>query len=183
MLHGRLVTLREIRRSDLAVIHRELDSDPFTASLSRVEPWRPVSLARLEAEFDRRRGEPQAPEHVRFAVQLRGDEAGELVGTCGLWQIDEHNGTAHIGLGLVPSVRGRGLSTDVVRVVCHYAFVVRNLHRVGIETLATNAPMRAAALRAGFVEEGRVREGAYVFGERVDDVTYGLLRSEWRPEP
>jgi RimJ/RimL family protein N-acetyltransferase len=67
-------------------------------------------------------------------------------------------------------------------VLCHYAFVVRNLHRVGIETLATNQAMRKAAVRAGFVEEGLVREAAFVLGERVDEVTYGLLRSEWRPD-
>jgi RimJ/RimL family protein N-acetyltransferase len=181
MLSGRLVTLREIRRSDLVVIHRELRSDVVTTSLAETEPWRPVSLARVEADFDRRLAEPE-PQHVGFAVQQRGDDVGDLVGTCSLWQIDQHNGTAHIGIQLVPSVRGRGLSTDVVRVLCHYAFVVRNLHRVGIETLATNQAMRKAAIRAGFVEEGLVREAAYVLGERVDEVMYGLLRSEWRPD-
>ncbi len=182
MLSGRLVTLREIRRSDLVVIHRELRSDVVTTSLAETEPWRPVSLARIEADFDRRLSEPETTQHVGFAVQQRGDDTGELVGTCSLWQIDQHNGTAHIGLQLVPGVRGRGLSTDVVRVLCHYAFVVRNLHRVGIETLATNQAMRKAAVRAGFVEEGLVREAAFVLGERVDEVTYGLLRSEWRPD-
>jgi RimJ/RimL family protein N-acetyltransferase len=182
MLNGRLVTLREIRRSDLAVMHRELSSDVLTASLVNVDPWRPVSLARLEAEFDRRLTEGDELRHVRFAVQERGDERGELVGTCGLWQIDLHNGTAHLGIQLVRSVRGRGLGTDVVRVLCHYAFVVRGLHRLGLETLATNHPMRTAAQRCGFVEEGRVREAAYLLGDRVDEITYGLLRSDWQPD-
>lgn len=182
MLNGRLVTLREIRRSDLAVIHRELRSDVVTASLSNVDPWRPTSLARMEAEFDRALTEPETPEHVRFAVQERGDERGELIGTCGLWQVDLHNGTGHLGIQLVPSVRGRGLGTDVVRVLCHYAFVVRGLHRLSLETLATNLAMRTAAARAGFVEEGRIREAAYLLGERVDELTYGLLRSEWKPD-
>src|SRR3954452_12989651 len=98
MLNGRLVTLREIRRSDLPVIHRELRSDVETASLANVDPWRPVSLARLEAAFDRALTEPEAPEHVRVAVQERSDERGELIGTCGLWQVDLHNGTGHVGI-------------------------------------------------------------------------------------
>ena len=181
MLNGRLVTLRDIRRSDLAVIHRQLGSDVVTASLANVDPWRPVSLARLEAEFDRALTEPETLQHVRFAVQERGDEPAELIGTCGLWNVDLHNGTGHVGVQLVSSVRGRGLGTDVVRVLCHYAFVVRGLHRLGLETLVTNHPMRAAASRAGFIEEGRVREAAYFLGERVDEITFGLLRSEWRP--
>ena len=182
MLNGRLVTLREIRRSDLAVMHREFTSDVVTSSLASPDPWRPVSLARLEAHFDRRLTDDDEPQHVRFAVQERADEPGELIGTCGLWHVDLHNGTAHVGVQLVTSVRGRGLGTDVVRVLCHYAFVVRGLHRLALETLADNHGMRAAATRAGFVEEGRAREAAYFFGERVDEITYGLLRSEWRPE-
>lgn len=182
MLNGRLVTLREIRRSDLAVMHREFHSDVVTASLVNVDPWRPVSLAKLEADFDRRLTQDDEPRHVRFAVQERGDDAGALVGTCGLWHVDLHNGTAHVGIQLVRSVRGQGLGTDVVRVLCHYAFVVRGLHRLGLETLATNRAMQKAAERAGFVEEGRLREQAYLFGERIDEITYGLLRSEWQPD-
>jgi len=181
MLNGRLVTLREIRRSDLPVMHRELRSDVVTASVANVDPWRPVSLARLEAEFDRALTEPEMVEHVRFAVQERGDERGEPIGSCGLWHVDLHNGIAHVGIHLVSSVRGRGVGTDVVRVLSHYAFVVRGLHRLSLETLATNHGMRTAAGRAGFVEEGRVREAAYLLGERVDEITYGLLRSEWQP--
>jgi RimJ/RimL family protein N-acetyltransferase len=181
MLHGRFVTLREIRRSDLQVMHREFHSDVVTASLSNVDPWRPMSLARLEAEFDRTLTEPESPQHVRFAVQERGDEVGELIGSCGLWQVDLHNRIGHVGIQLVSSVRGRGLGTDVVRVLCHYAFVVRGLHRLSLETLASNQAMRTAASKAGFVEEGRIREAAYLLGERVDEITFGLLRSEWRP--
>ena len=115
-------------------------------------------------------------------VQERADDVREPVGICSLWGIDLHNGLGHLGVQLVPSVRGRGFAVDAVRVLCHYAFVVRGLHRVGLETLASNEAMRAVATRCGFVEEGRVREVAYVLGERVDEVTYGLLRSEWRPD-
>ncbi len=182
MLTGRAVSLREIRRSDLAVIHRDL-GDVVTGVLGDAEPWRPDSLARREAKFDRALSEPLPEGHVSFAVQQRDDGSGTLIGTCSLWGIDQHNGLAHLGLQLVPAVRGRGFGTDVVRVLCHYAFVVRSLHRVGLETLATNEPMRRAAVAAGFSEEGQLREAAFVFGDRVDEVLYGLLRSEWQPDP
>ena len=41
--------------------------------------------------------------------------------------------------------------------------------------------MRKTATAAGFTEEGRLRQNSYVLGEVVDDVLYGLLRSEWAP--
>jgi RimJ/RimL family protein N-acetyltransferase len=70
----------------------------------------------------------------------------------------------------------------VVRVMCRYAFVVRGLYRVGLGTLSTNHAMQGAALRAGFTEEGRIRSAAFLLGERVDEVLYGLLRTEWRED-
>jgi RimJ/RimL family protein N-acetyltransferase len=179
MLHGRSVTLREVRRSDLPIIHRELSTDVVTSAGSSAAPWRPVSLARLEAEFDaalERTGEERA---VRFAVQELGDEHEVPIGTGTVWAIDTHNRTAHIGLALVPSVRGRGLGRDVVAVLCRYAFTVRGLHRLGLETLASNAAMRATALAAGFKEEGVLRESAFVLGGRQDEVLFGLLCRDW----
>jgi RimJ/RimL family protein N-acetyltransferase len=182
VLTGRAVVLREIRRTDLEVIHRELYADVATSVLAGVDPWVPPLLARREARFDRALAEPEDEKRVMFAVSERSDEHRTLVGTVGLWGIDLHNSLAHIGLSLVPSVRGRGLATDALRVICYYGFVVRGLHRLALETLGSNEPMRRAALSAGFVEEGRLRESAFVLGERDDDVLLGLLRSEWQPD-
>jgi RimJ/RimL family protein N-acetyltransferase len=181
MLTGRSVTLREVRREDLPVIHRELRADVVTASLGSEKPWRPVSLARLQAEFDHALTEPPDEQFVRFGIQERGDPTGTLIGTTALWGIDLHNGLGHIGIQLASSTRGRGFGLDALRVVCHYGFVVRGLYRLGLETLASNEPMRRTAAAAGFTEEGRLRQVAFVLGERVDEILYGLLRSEWQP--
>jgi len=133
----------------------------------------------MEAEFDRALTEPEDERQVRFTVQERGDESGTAIGGTSLWGIDTHNSLAHLGIELVPSVRGRGLGVDVVRVMCRYAFAVRGLHRLGLETLETNAAMRKAALAAGFTEEGRLRGSAFVVGERLDEIIFGMLAAEW----
>ena len=130
---------------------------------------------------DRRLSEPPDERFVRFAIQQRGDETGALIGTAALWGIDSHNGLGHIGIQLVRSARGRGLGLDALRVVCHYGFALRGLHRLGLETLASNESMRRTAVAAGFTEEGRLRQVAFMFGERDDEILYGLLRSEWAP--
>lgn len=97
-----------------------------------------------------------------------------------LWNIDVHNRSAHLGLTLRPAFRGRGLGTDVVRVLCEYGFTTRGLHRLQLETLADNAAMIRAAIQNGFVREGTLRNSAWVLGEFVDQVVYGLLASEWK---
>ena len=110
-------------------------------------------------------------------VELAG---GTLIGTATLWAIDTHHRSAHIGLQLLPSCRGKGYGTDVVAVMCHYGFVVRGLHRLQIETLSDNVAMLRAAERNGFVREGVLRSSAWVMGQFLDDVLLGLLTDDWQ---
>jgi RimJ/RimL family protein N-acetyltransferase len=105
--------------------------------------------------------------------------SGELAGGALLWGIDTHNRLAHLGISLRPAFRGRGLAVDVVRVLCAYGFAVRGMRRLQVETLADNAPMIAAARRAGFVVEGTLRRSAWVYGGFADEVVLGLLAEEW----
>jgi RimJ/RimL family protein N-acetyltransferase len=64
-------------------------------------------------------------------------------------------------------------------VLCQYGFTVRGLHRLQLETLADNAAMIQAAVRAGFVHEGTLRNAAWVNGTFLDEVIFGLLDTEW----
>ena len=75
--------------------------------------------------------------------------------------------------------RGRGLGTDVVLALCEYGFAVRGLHRLQVDTLASNAAMISAAVRAGFAQEGTLRGADWVNGEFADEVILGLLASDW----
>jgi RimJ/RimL family protein N-acetyltransferase len=109
-------------------------------------------------------------------VRLTDDE---LVGEAMLWGVDTHNREAHLGMSLRPFFRGQGLGSDVVATLCRYGFVVRGLHRLQVDTLATNEPMIRASTRSGFVLEGTRRLAAWVNGEFLDEVLLGLLASEW----
>src|SRR5262249_14359307 len=126
-------------------------------------------------------GEPR-DDPARFSVvELAGGEqaGGELAGAALLWAIDPHNRSAHLGLSLRPSFRGRGLGTDAGLALCECGFAVRGLHRRPRDTLASNAAMISAAVRAGFAQEGTLRGADWVNGEFVDEVILGLLASDW----
>ena len=99
----------------------------------------------------------------------------------GMSGIDLHNRRAEIGLVLRPGFRERHLGTDVIRVLCHYGFVIRGLHRLQITTLADNQAMIAVAVRVGFVLEGTGRDVAWIDGAFADGVTLSLLSGEWSP--
>ena len=174
MLSGEKVLLRARHEADVAILQSELYDDVATHSRADTRPWRPISPASSASPYAI--VDPSDTASLFSVVELAGDElAGEAV----LWGIDLHNRLAHIGLSLRPAFRGRGLGSDVVRVLCRYGFEVRGLHRIQIETLTDNAAMIHAALQAGFVREGVLRRATWVSGSFVDEVILGLLDSEW----
>ena len=180
MLTERSIGLRALRREDVETLHAQFDTDPALHAVADITPWLPVPIEHALAQFDRRLGEPPDPTAVEFAVQWLDDPGGKAIGSATVWGIDTHQRIAHFGLALLAAARGKGAGREVLHALCRYAFEVRDLHRVQLETLGSNLAMQRAALAAGFVEEGRLRENAYVMGARDDDVIYGLLAATWR---
>lgn len=176
MLRGSKIGLRARHEEDIPVLHAELYDDVVNASRAESGPWRPIPPGSKDPRLALDGAEPSK---VPFSVVESA--GGTLVGTATLWGIDNHNRSAHIGLGLLPSCRGKGYGTDVVAVLCHYGFVVRGLQRLQIETLSDNAAMLRAAERNGFTREGVLRSSAWVLGEFVDEVLLGLLVRDWKP--
>jgi RimJ/RimL family protein N-acetyltransferase len=173
-LSGELVRLRARHEADVAILDAELHDDVVNNSRASRAAWRPLLAG---SEHSRYRVTEPSPEQAPFSVVELA--TGTLAGTAGLWGIDAHNRSAHLGLGLRPACRGKGLGTDIVRVLCHYGFTVLGLHRLQIETLADNYAMLKAAERVGFTREGLVRDAAWVMGEFADEVVLGLLADEW----
>ncbi|OSP41482.1 GNAT family N-acetyltransferase [Streptomyces sp. 13-12-16] len=177
MLKGDKVGLRARHEDDIPVLRTELYDDVVNSSRAEGGPWRPIAPGSKDPRLvvdDTKEGS------VPFSVvELAG---GTLIGTATLWGIDNHNRSAHIGLGLLPSSRGKGYGTDVVAALCHYGFVVRGLHRLQIETLSDNTAMLRSAERNGFVREGVLRSSAWVMGEFLDEVVLGLLAHDWKQD-
>ena len=176
MLRGEIVGLRAIQDSDIEVFEAELMNDAETRMRSDTRPFRPVAPGSAHSPY---RGSGDRADMVPFAaVELA---TSELVGEALLWGIDLHNRNAHLGLTLRPAFRGKGMGTDIVRVLCRYGFAVRGLHRLQVETLTDNAAMIGAATRAGFVPEGTLRADAWVDGRFADTAILGQLASGWLP--
>jgi RimJ/RimL family protein N-acetyltransferase len=173
MLRAGKVGLRAREEADVAILHAELYEDVATRSRADSRPWRPIPSGTASPYAI---SEPRDDHAVFSVVELDG---GELAGDALLWAIDLHNRMAHLGLSLRPAFRGRGLGGDVVAALCDYGFAVRGLHRLQVDTLASNTAMIQVAARAGFVHEGMLRHASWVNGEFADEVILGMLASEW----
>lgn len=174
MLRGELTGLRARHEDDIAVLEAELHDDVETRVRADSRPWRPLPPGSAASPY---RPDSDAADRTCFSVVELA--TGELAGEALLWGIDQHNRMAHVGISLRPVFRGRGLGTDIVRVLCRYGFAILGLHRLQAETLADNDAMIATATRAGFTAEGTLRRSAWVNGDFADETILGILASEW----
>lgn len=171
MLTGERVVLRAPTPADYPAVYAWRNE---LATWFATSPKPPVPEP-YEAFVERYAQSVRSDTNAEFAI----DVDGELVGRCGLFSVDPLSRHGEVGIRLGPEHRGKGYGREALRVLVAYAFGPRNLRRVWLETLASNTPALRAYVAAGFVEEARLREHAWI-GDGYDDVVFmGALRSEW----
>lgn len=107
---------------------------------------------------------------------------GALCGAIRLRDIDPDDRKAKIGYFIGSEFAGRGIVSCAVRTVLRYCFGTMQLNRVELRCAATNERSMRVAERLGFTREGVLREDECLNGVFVDQLVYGLLRSEFRSE-
>ena len=161
---------------DDATVLYEMWSDPEYHLITNDSPMLVESLAARRARLEKSQAEADV-RSARFTAETIAD--GTVIGMCSLWGLDAFNQFGHLGISLLRAARTQGYGREMVQLLCHYGFRFRNLHRIELETLATNTAMRKLAESCGFVLEGIQREQAYDGDGFSDLVLYGLLRQEW----
>lgn len=166
MLSGERVTLRPVREDDLPTFY-EWRIDLATWAQTTDQPAYPMTWEL----YAQRAAQAAQEERVDFAVEV----GGTLVGRVGLFHVDPLSRSCEVGISFAPEHRGMGYGREVLALVVDFAFRHRNLHRVYLSCLATNDAAIRCYTAAGFVEEGRKRESAWVEGAYVDEVLMARL--------
>src|SRR5947209_3005232 len=165
---GELIRLRAIEEDDLPRINEEFWNPDVTQHLSVT--W-PEPIGGTRAWWLQRRSTRDAT----FAIETL---AGELVGVCGLENLDPRSRSALLGIWIARSHWHEGLGTDAVRTLCRFGFREMNLHRIALSVYETNPRGIRAYEKVGFKEEGRRRAALFVGGRFVDVIEMALLWDE-----
>ncbi len=106
--------------------------------------------------------------------------SGEIIGTCGLHEIDFVMRSARIGVLLLNAhFHGRGFGSDTIKALLKYAFCELMLDKVYLNVLVTNIRAQALYRRLGFNSEGLLRGEYLLRGQRLDMYRMSWLKSDW----
>lgn len=179
MIYGKRIRLRADERSDLPKFTEWLNDPDVRRYLSMRLP---VSLANEEGWFESMLKSPR--EEQSLAIEVRDGDGWRLIGNCGIFDIDSTVRSAEVGIFIGDkSCWNKGYGTEVMSLLLEHGFGTLNLNRVFLRVDADNKGGIRAYEKAGFVHEGRFRQGTFHDGEYRDMLFMSVLRSEWTAKP
>ena len=110
---------------------------------------------------------------TNFAI----DVAGEAVGGIGFTlQPDVAHRSAEIGYWLGEEFWGRGIATEALIAVTHYAFANYDICRLYAHVFEWNRASARVLEKAGYEFEGRLRKSVTKEGQTIDQFMYAMIR-------
>jgi RimJ/RimL family protein N-acetyltransferase len=175
MIYGERIRLRAIERTDLAQFTEWLNDPEVRQGLMINLPF---SLAKEETWYENMLKSPQ--EEHPLGIEIMTDEGWELIGNCGLFDIDWKVRQAEFGIfiGAKP-YWNQGYGTEALRLIIRHGFNTLNLNRIFLRVYENNPRAIRSYEKAGLTVEGRKRQAHYDEGQFFDVILMCILRSEW----
>lgn len=112
--------------------------------------------------------------YLSFAIS---DDADAVLGGVAA-QLNRRMRTAWVSYWLQPDARGRGLASRATVALANHLFSAEDVHRLELGHRLNNPDSRKVADRAGFVQEGIMREEVEYDGVRYDTALMSRLVSD-----
>jgi RimJ/RimL family protein N-acetyltransferase len=170
---GRTIYLRPLERTDASLVQPWFNDPEVTRQLLL---FRPISLQAEEAFLD-----ALAKNEADVIVMIVLRETDRPIGTVGLHTDNHPHRQARFGIAIgAKDEWGKGYGTEATALMVDYAFDTLNLHRVWLHVLEYNIAGRRAYEKAGFREEGVLRQSHFTAGRYWDTTCMAILRHEWQ---
>ena len=175
MIYGERIRLRAVEREDVKKFYVWVNDPEITHHLAL---YLPMSTVDEEHWFDSlsRRDQSEKP----LAIEIRDGDRWKMIGNCGVFGIDTVSRLGELGIMIGAKEEwDKGYGTETMTLLLRHCFETLNLNRVYLHVYADNLRGKRAYEKAGFVEEGRLREAIYKRGHYDDVIVMSVLRSEW----
>jgi RimJ/RimL family protein N-acetyltransferase len=171
MLHGKAVTLRPVRETDLDILyayHVDIDNrgDFFPRGV--------LSQTTFHKHF-----QESGFWDKEDGMVVMESPGGEIQGHIEFFKtvnyLDEYELSYHV---YVAESRGKGLATEAVNLMVRYLFESKRMNRIRLVIHPDNAASRRLAEKCGFKHEGTARGAWYNKGRHQDVEIYAILHDD-----
>ncbi len=115
---------------------------------------------------------------VNYGIFLK--ENNQFVGYCGLCNLSEANSSGEYFIFIGDKQQwGKGISTQATQKLLHIGFNQLNLNRIMLTVSQPNVGAAKSYLKAGFKEEGILREACFRDDQFHDKIIMSVLKKEW----
>jgi RimJ/RimL family protein N-acetyltransferase len=175
-ISGPRVSLREFGPGDASGWVRVAGDDRVT----RYASWAPITTPDEAVAWLREAAWAAAQNPRRaFRLAVQDNGSGELIGGAALDVLSRSHRQGEIGVYLRPDLWGRGLGSEVIRLLMRHAFGPLELHRVQATADPENLASQRMLQRLGMRQEGHLRDRYLSDGKWRDRVMFAITRPEW----
>jgi len=178
LLTGQLVRLAAADLQQVAEAYSKWSRDSEFWRLMDSDSSQPHSKRQTAAWFEKWQDKAN-PNDFYFIIRTLDND--QMIGDIGLDGVSWNHGDAFVGIGIGErDCWGKGYGTDAMRIILRYAFTELNLWRVSLNVFEYNPRAIRSYEKAGFIHEGRVRQGVNRAGRRWDIIYMGITLEEWQ---
>jgi ribosomal-protein-alanine N-acetyltransferase len=104
----------------------------------------------------------------------------KVIGTCGYLNYEAEHKRIEIGYDLSPKAWGKGIMTEALKPIIHFAFHDMNMNKIEAEVTSENDASLHLLSKLGFHKDGVLRQHEFEKGRYIDLAIYSLLKSEYK---
>ena len=163
MIRGTKINIRPLEERDLEWF-TEWNNDPEYKGA--YEPLEQNTLEEIKEWYNKPR------KNESWVIETKdGEPAGQLI-------TGPQGDNYWLGYILHPDYRGRGYTTEAVKLLVNHLFRTKDTIRIEAECSPENIASIRVLEKAGFTYEGLKRKVIYVQGRYLDGAIYSILRDE-----
>jgi len=162
--------LRPIKISDAEAYFKTMQDKETQKGFMSV----PKTLKDAKKEVKERIHKAHKKTAVTFVIEINGEYAGHVGIGYENWNLREYRG--RIGYCMHPKFRGKGITTEAVKLITEYGFKKLKLKRIVGQCRTFNKASARVLEKAGYKLEGILRKDALKNGKYYDNMVWAKLK-------
>ena len=106
-------------------------------------------------------------------------DTGEYIGEAGILSFNKQNNRSVVGYNLLSKYWTNGYATEITKALVKYSFEVWKVERIEALVGDGNGASRKVLEKSGFIQEGLLRNFAYINKKYINVYYYGIIKDDY----